>query len=118
MLKAIFTAIITNTALSPYNETRVTADINCYAASPDGKRSMVVDLNKTNPDRFQPSQSLEPPNDRGGALRNAHSGLHDGPLERRKTRTGAVNTWDLRKLAQPHQTRARKQDSITCATLA
>ncbi len=35
--------------IKSYNETRVVADINCYAASPDSKRSMVVDLGQTNP---------------------------------------------------------------------
>jgi pullulanase len=32
-----------------YNETRVAADINAYAASRDSKRSVVVNLGKTNP---------------------------------------------------------------------
>jgi pullulanase len=35
--------------IKSYNETRVAADINCFAASPDSKRSMVVDLTRTNP---------------------------------------------------------------------
>ena len=44
-----------------YNETRVTADINCFAASVDGKRSMVVDLSKTNPKEFsRPKGSSRP----------------------------------------------------------
>lgn len=32
-----------------YDRTRVAADINCFAASADSSRSMVVDLSKTNP---------------------------------------------------------------------
>ncbi len=44
-----------------YLETRVTADINSYAASLDGKRSMVVDLSKTNPANFtRPKSSSRP----------------------------------------------------------
>ncbi len=35
--------------LKSYGETRVTPDIYCFAASKDSKRSMVVDLSRTNP---------------------------------------------------------------------
>lgn len=35
--------------IKSYNQTRVVADINSYAASPDSKRSMVVDLSRTDP---------------------------------------------------------------------
>jgi pullulanase len=35
--------------IKSYNETRVVADINCFAASSDSRRSMVVDLARTNP---------------------------------------------------------------------
>jgi pullulanase len=44
-----------------YGETRVAADINAYAASRDSKRSVVVDLKRTNPEGWStPKSSARP----------------------------------------------------------
>jgi pullulanase len=43
--------------IKSYLETRVTADINSYAASADSRRSMVVDLNRTNPQDWGKAQA-------------------------------------------------------------
>jgi pullulanase len=50
--------------LKSAGETRVAADINSYAASSDSKRSMVVDLSRTNPKGFtRPKGSARPMTD-------------------------------------------------------
>ncbi|MFZ4507320.1 MAG: type I pullulanase [Fimbriimonas sp.] len=38
---------------SSYGETRTATDINCFSASPDSKRSMVINLAKTNPKEWK-----------------------------------------------------------------
>ena len=47
--------------LKSYNETRVAADINSYAASADSTRSMVVDLSRTNPKRWVLPKAMQRP---------------------------------------------------------
>ncbi len=44
-----------------YNETRVAADVNSYAASADSTRSMVVDLSRTNPKNWTLPKPIQRP---------------------------------------------------------
>ncbi len=47
-------------AFESYGKRRIAADINCYSASPDSRRSRVIDLKSTNPPGWSPPVGNRP----------------------------------------------------------